>query len=67
MQTLLILVIAAAVAASLYALVKGIISMAQGSSNLNAARSQTLMQRRVAYQAIAVLLVLLLMALGHGS
>ena len=56
MQTVLILIIAVATAATLYVLVKGIIGMAHGASNLKAARSQTLMQRRVAYQAVAVVL-----------
>ena len=67
MQTVLILVIAVAAAATLYVLVKGIIGMAHGASNLNASRSQTLMQRRVAYQAVAVVFIVLLMMLSRGS
>ena len=63
----LILLIVTAVSATVYVLVKGVIGMAQGSSNLNAVRSQSLMQKRVAYQAIAVLFVMLLLVISGGS
>ena len=63
MQILFILLIAAAAAATLFILVRGLVGMAQGTSDVNAARSQTLMQKRVIYQALAILFtVLLLMA-----
>jgi hypothetical protein len=64
MTVVLILLIITAVAATAYVLVKGVIGMAQGPSNLNAARSQSLMQKRVAYQAIAVMLVMLLLVIS---
>lgn len=67
MTIVLILLIITAVAATAYVLVKGIVGMAQGSSNLNAVRSQSLMQKRVAYQAIAVMLVMLLLVISGGS
>ena len=67
MTIVLILLIIMAVAATAYVLVKGIIGMAQGSSNLNAVRSQSLMQKRVAYQAVAVMLVMLLLVISGGS
>jgi hypothetical protein len=66
MQTLLIILIAAGAAATLYVLVRGLVGMAQGSSNLNSARSQTLMQKRVAYQALAILFAVLLLMLARG-
>ena len=66
MQTILIMLLAAGVAATLFVLVKGLVGMAQGSSNLNSARSQTLMQKRVAYQAVAILIAVLLIMLGRG-
>lgn len=64
MTIVLILLIIAAVAATAYVLVRGVIGMAQGSSNLNAVRSQSLMQKRVVYQAIAVMLVMLLLVIS---
>ena len=66
MQVLLILAVVAAALATVYVLVRGVVGMAQGSSSLNAARSQALMQKRVTYQA-AVLFVMLLLALSGGS
>lgn len=66
MQILLIILIAAGAAATLYVLVRGLVGMAQGSSNLNSARSQTLMQKRVAYQALAILFAVLLLMLARG-
>ncbi len=63
MQILFIILIAAAAAATLFVLIRGLVGMAQGTSELNAARSQVLMQKRVLYQALAILFtVLLLMA-----
>lgn len=67
MQMFLIMAVISAAAATVYVLVRGVIGMAQGSSNLNAARSQSLMQKRLTYQAVAVLFVMLLLALGGGS
>ena len=67
MQVLLILAAVLAAAATVYVLVRGVIGMAQGSSNLNAAGSQSLMQKRVTYQAVAVLFVMLLLAISGGS
>lgn len=67
MTVVLILLIVTAIAATAYVLVKGVIGMAQGSSNLNAVRSQSLMQKRVAYQAIAIMFVMLLLVVSGGS
>ena len=61
-----ILMIAAALA-TLYVLVRGVITMAQGK-DVTGARSQDLMRKRVMFQALAILLVvLLLMMAGGGS
>ena len=54
MQILLILLLVIAAASTLYVLIKGLLGMAQGASNLNAVRSQALMQKRVTYQALQV-------------
>ena len=67
MQIILILLIAVAAGATLYVLIKGLVGMAQGSSELNSARSQTLMQKRVIYQAAAILFAVLLMMLAGRS
>ena len=65
MQLLLFIVLAAAAAATLYALVRGVIGMANGSGQLNSVRSQSLMQKRVAYQALAIFIAVLFMAAGR--
>ena len=60
------ILIVLAAGATLYVLVKGVIGMAQGK-DLTGQRSQALMQKRVMFQAIAILLaVLLLIVAGSG-
>lgn len=66
MQTILVILLAVAAAATLFVLVRGLVGMAQGSSTLNSGRSQSLMQKRVAYQAIAILIAVLLMMLARS-
>jgi hypothetical protein len=63
MQTLLIILIVLAAAATLFVLVKGVIGMAQGK-DLTGARSQDLMRKRVMFQAAAIILVVLLLILA---
>ena len=66
MTPLLIILIAVAAGATLYVLVKGVIGMAQ-QKDLTGQRSQQLMQKRILFQAIAILLVLLLLVVaGNG-
>ncbi len=66
MQTLLIILIVLAAGATLFVLAKGVIGMAQGK-DITGERSQSLMRKRVQYQALAiVLVVLLLMLAGRG-
>ena len=66
MTPILIVLIVLAAGATLYVLVKGVIGMAQGK-DLTGQRSQALMQKRVMFQAIAILLaVLLLIVAGSG-
>ena len=67
MQILLFILIAAAVIATFYVLVRGVIGMAQGSSLLHAERSQDLMQKRVAWQAIAIVLAMLFLMVGRSA
>jgi hypothetical protein len=65
MQFLLIILLAAAAGATLFVFVKGLVGMAQEPSEFNAARSQVLMQKRVAYQALAILLAAALLMLAR--
>ena len=66
MQTLLIILIVLAAGATLFVLAKGVIGMAQ-QKDLSGERSQTLMRKRVQYQALAIIfVVLLLMLAGRG-
>ena len=60
MQTILIILVAAAALATLYVLVRGVIGMAQGQ-DVTGMRSQELMRKRVMFQAVAIILVVLLL------
>ena len=66
MQTFLMILIAAAAAATLFVLVKGVVGMAQGK-DVTGVRSQALMRKRVLYQAIAIVLVVLLLLVASGK
>ena len=64
MQTILIIMVAAAALATLYILIRGVIGMAQGK-DITGQRSQELMRKRVMFQAITIILaVLLLLVFG---
>ncbi len=65
MQTFVFILIAAMALATLYVLVRGVITMAQGK-DITGARSQALMRKRVMYQAIAILFVVLFLLLASG-
>jgi hypothetical protein len=58
MDTFLFILIAIAAGATLFVLGKGVIGMAQ-QKDLSGQRSQALMRKRVLYQAIAIVLVVL--------
>lgn len=62
---LLILIVIAALA-TLYVLVRGVMTMAQGK-DLTGARSQALMRKRVMYQAVAIIFVVLFLMVARGS
>ena len=66
MEILLILLIVVAAGLTLFTLIRGVIGMAQGK-DLTGQRSQQLMRKRVQYQAIAIVLVILLLALASGG
>ncbi len=66
MEIFLMLLIAVAALATLYVLVKGVIGMAQGK-DVTGVRSQALMRKRVMYQAVAIILVVLFIMVSRGS
>jgi hypothetical protein len=66
MKWILIPLIVLAAGATLFVLVKGVIGMAQGK-DITGQRSQALMQKRILFQAIAILLVILLLVVAGGS
>lgn len=66
MTTLLIILIVLAAGATLFVLVKGVIGMAQGK-DITGQRSQDLMRKRIMFQAIAIILVVLLLMIASGS
>lgn len=65
MDTFLLILIILVALATLFVLVKGVIGMAQGT-DLTGERSQGLMRKRVMYQAVAIVLVILFLMLARG-
>ena len=66
MNTLLIILLVAAMAATAYVLVRGVIAMANGKDT-NGAVQQKYMQKRVMYQAVAIIIVALILLLAGGG
>ncbi len=66
MDTFLLILVAAAALATLYILAKGVIGMAQGK-DLTGERSQQLMRKRVLFQAVAIVLVALILILASAQ
>lgn len=63
MKTVLIILIVLAALATLFVLIKGVVGMAQGK-DVTGQRSQALMQKRILFQGIAILLVLALLVVA---
>ena len=66
MTILLYILLVAAVLATLYILIKGVVGMAQGK-DLTGMRSQQLMRQRVMFQAITILLAIALLAVMSST
>jgi hypothetical protein len=67
MKWILVLLLVAAAGATLFMLIKGLINMAQ-QKDITGQRSQALMQKRILFQAIAIVIaVLLLLVMRSGS
>ena len=60
MDTLLIILLVLAAGATLYMLARGVINMASGK-DLTGQRSQELMRKRVMFQAIAIVIAVILL------
>ena len=60
MQILLLILLLLAMAAVVYVLVRGVISMASGK-DLSGEQSQMWMRRRVLFQAVAIVIVILIL------
>jgi hypothetical protein len=66
MRILLIILIVLGALATLFVLVRGVIGMAQGK-DITGERSQQLMQKRVMFQAVTILLAIALLAVMSSS
>jgi hypothetical protein len=66
MQTLLVILLVLAAGATLFVLIKGVIGMAQ-QKDISGQRSQELMRKRVMFQAVAILIAVLLLMLASGG
>jgi putative copper export protein len=65
MKVFLFVLIFLMAGATLFILVKGVIGMAQGK-DITGERSQQLMRKRVLFQAVTIILVLLFLLLASG-
>ena len=65
MNTVLIILLVAAMAATGYVLVRGVVTMAQGKVG-SSEQQQQWMRKRVLFQAVAIILVILIL-LAAGS
>jgi len=65
MNTILFILLLIAMGAVLYVLVRGVIAMANGK-DLTGEVQQGYMQKRVLYQAIAIVIVILILAMAGG-
>ncbi len=66
MNSLLIILLVVAMAATLYVLVRGVITMAQGNVG-SSEKQQQWMRKRVMFQAVAIILVVLILAVAGAS
>lgn len=66
MNTLLLILLLLAMGATAYVLVRGVMNMASGK-DLTGEQSQTWMRRRVMFQAIAIIIVVLILIVAGTS
>jgi hypothetical protein len=66
MNTILIILLVLAMGATAYVLVRGVIAMASGK-DLSGERQQDYMRKRVLFQAIAIIIVVLILIVAGAS
>jgi len=66
MRPVLLVLLVLAMGATLYVLVRGVIAMASGK-DLTGEQSQKWMQRRVLFQAVAIVIVILILVVAGSS
>ena len=66
MRPVLLILLVLAMGATLYVLVRGVIAMASGK-DLTGEQSQKWMQRRVLFQAVAIVIVILILIVAGSS
>ena len=66
MNALLIIALIAAMGATAYVLVRGVIAMASGK-DMSGEQQQQWMRKRVLFQAVAIVIVVLLLAVAGAS
>ena len=66
MSTLLIILLVLAMGATAYVLVRGVMAMASGK-DISGERQQDYMRKRVLFQAVAIIVVILILILAGAS
>jgi len=66
MNILLVIALVVAMAATVYVLVRGVIAMAQGK-DVSGEVQQNYMQKRVLFQGVAIVIVILILVLASGG
>lgn len=66
MNTVLVILLVLAVGATAYVLVRGVIAMASGK-DISGERQQDYMRKRVLFQAIAIIIVILILMMAGAS
>lgn len=65
MNVLLVIALVAAMAATAYVLVRGVMAMASGK-DMSGERQQQYMRKRVLYQGVAIIIVIILLLAAGG-
>ncbi len=66
MNTVLTILLLAAIGATAYVLIRGVMAMASGK-DLSGERQQDYMRKRVLFQAVAIILVILILIVAGAS
>ena len=66
MRILLVILLVLAALATLFVLIRGVVTMA-GGKDISGRRSQELMRKRVLFQAIAIFIAVLLLLMASGG